>query len=314
MKLVMFRSPALTPRPGALLPGADDDVVDLVAAFENRGLTPPSSTAVLIEPEASNVASELVHQIAHDTARARATGLLRSRSEVELLAPLRSHPMIICGGMNYRAHNREMSSNADPILPPSFIKNPYAVVGPGSPIRLPREYPNMVDFEGELCVVIGRECADVSVEEAIKYVGGYTIINDVSARDFVLGFKEAKLEPMVMSLLNIAGKQFPTFCPCGPAILTADEVQDSRRLHITTTLNGTVMQDADPDDLVFDIPALVAEFSRFYTLQPGDLVSTGSPPGVGAGRKPPVFLKAGDEVCITVRGIGSLRNPVVAGV
>lgn len=315
MKLVMFRSSALSPHPGALLPGADEtDTVDLIAAFNNRGLTPPPSIATPIVPETRTVAAELVQQIANDPEAARAARLVCALSEVELLAPLREHPMIICGGMNYRAHNREMSSSApDPILPPSFIKSPYAVVGPGSPIRLPREYPGMVDFEGELCVVIGRPCSNVSREEAMRYVGGYTIINDVSARDFVLGFKDAKMEPMVMSLLNIAGKQFPSFCPCGPVILTADEVSDPKRLHITTTVNSTVMQDSDPDDLVFDIPSLVSEFSRFYTLQPGDLISTGSPPGVGAGRKPPVFLKAGDEVCITVRRIGSLRNPVVAG-
>jgi len=259
------------------------------------------------------VASELVNQIAQDPQQARAAGLLRPQAEVELLAPLRERPIVICGGVNYRAHNRELGGDVpDPILPPSFIKNPYAVIGTGAPIRLPQKYSNMVDFEGELAVVIGRPCSNVRVEEAMDDIGGYTIINDVSARDFVMAYGEVKIEPTVRALLNIAGKQFPTFCPCGPAILTADEVKDPRRLHITTTLNGTVMQDADPDDLVFDIPALVAEFSRFYTLQPGDLVSTGSPPGVGAGRNPPVFLKPGDEICVTVRGIGSLRNPVVA--
>lgn len=234
------------------------------------------------------------------------------RSDVRLHAPIRPGALILCAGGNYRSHLEEMGDSV-PEKAPSFIKSPNAVTGPDEPIVLPPEFPEMVDFEGELCVVFGRECHRVSAHQAMDYVAGYTILNDVSARDGVRAFLTAAtpIEGRWSVIEMLMGKQFPTFAPVGPAILTADEVPDPGALRLTTRLNGTVMQDAHITDLVVGIPQLVEEMSRYYSFAPGDLLSTGTPAGVGAGQKPPRYLRAGDEVAIEVTGIGTLTNRIV---
>jgi 2-keto-4-pentenoate hydratase/2-oxohepta-3-ene-1,7-dioic acid hydratase in catechol pathway len=313
MKLVVFETESTRRRPGAMLTvDGQQFVLDLVAAFSEQGITPPASIAEVLSPEALSAAAKIVEQVGRDSARATARKSLLPSAGVRLLAPVPEHPFVICTGANYGSHLLEMNVTSLPQHPFAFVKSPHAVTGPGMPIRIPARLPNMVDFEGELCVVFGRRCSNVAAADAMNYVAGYTILNDVSARDGLAGIRVPDTEPVVTVGTMMMGKHFPTFCPLGPVIATPDEIPDWRRMHIVTKLNGKVMQDGYTDDLIFGIPALIEEFSHFYTFEPGDVMSTGSPPGVGMGRKPPVFMKPGDEVAITVHGIGTLHNPIAA--
>jgi 2-keto-4-pentenoate hydratase/2-oxohepta-3-ene-1,7-dioic acid hydratase in catechol pathway len=154
----------------------------------------------------------------------------------------------------------------------------------------------------------------VSEADAMDYVAGYTIANDVSARDWVgpVFAAEKPFDAISAWDRNLLGKQLPTFCPCGPVITTKDEIVDPHDLQMTTRLNGEVMQSSKTDDLIFNLPQIISYFSKYYRFSPGDIVTTGSPPGVGAGRKPPVFMKPGDVVEVEIEGIGTLSNPIAA--
>jgi 2-keto-4-pentenoate hydratase/2-oxohepta-3-ene-1,7-dioic acid hydratase in catechol pathway len=220
--------------------------------------------------------------------------------EARLRAPLLRPGKILCVGLNYADHAAEQGTKppASPIL---FGKFATCIVGPEEPIVLPKT-SSQVDYEAELAFVIGRRAKGVPEAEAMRHVAGYTVCNDVSARDFQFGDGQWT-----------RGKSCDTFCPIGPALVTADEVPDPHALGIELRLNGQVMQQSSTRNLIFSIPFLVSFISRTMTLEPGDLVSTGTPPGVGVFRKPPVFLKAGDTVEIAVEKVGTLRNPVVAG-
>jgi acylpyruvate hydrolase len=234
-------------------------------------------------------------------------------ASTRFLAPVPDPSIVLSTGTAYRAHLAEMKVGA-PQAPGGFLKNAAAIIGTGAPIVLPRQAPDMVDYEGEFSCVIGRTCHNVTPAEAMDFVAGYTIINDVSARDWVPGFLGAKGSPMEVSRaagLNILGKQFPTFCPIGPALVTVDEVPDPHDLHLTTRLNGKVMQSAHTGDLIFRLAETIAYFSRWYRFSPGDVITTGSPDGVGYARKPQVFMKHGDVVEVEVSRVGILRNPVM---
>jgi len=220
-------------------------------------------------------------------------------SEVKLRAPLLRPPKIICVGLNYRDHAAESGLEV-PDVPTIFAKFPTAVVGPGDPIVLPRA-SQKPDYEAEFAFVIGRRCRHVPEERWRDYVFGYTVFNDVSARDFQMATTQW-----------VIGKSFDTFAPMGPVIVTADEIEDPHNLDIRLTLDGEVMQNSNTRHLIFKIPDLIAHLSAVCTLEPGDVISTGTAAGVGVARKPPRFLKPGDEVVVTVEGIGDLRNPVVA--
>jgi 2-keto-4-pentenoate hydratase/2-oxohepta-3-ene-1,7-dioic acid hydratase in catechol pathway len=218
-----------------------------------------------------------------------------------LLAPV-VPAAILCIGLNYRAHAVETGAKI-PEYPVLFMKSLGALTDPGAPIVLPRVLAStQVDYEGELVVVIGKRAKNVSREEAVHHILGYTIGNDVSARDWQKDFGGGQF---------CRGKTFDTFAPLGPCITTIDEIPDPSKLRIVTKLNGQVMQDSGVADLIFDVPGLVSFLSGSTTLMPGTVIFTGTPSGVGAARKPPVFLKAGDVVDITVDGIGTLSNPVV---
>ncbi|HUA15875.1 MAG TPA: fumarylacetoacetate hydrolase family protein, partial [Verrucomicrobiae bacterium] len=219
--------------------------------------------------------------------------------DVTLLAPVPRPPKLICVGLNYRDHALE-SGLAIPEVPTIFCKFPTAVTGPKQPIVLPKASARP-DYEAELCVVIGKGGRYIPAERWQEHVFGYTILNDVSARDFQM----ATTQWMI-------GKTFDTFAPFGPAIVTADEIPDPHNLHISLELNGQVMQDSNTSNLIFKIPQLIAHLSSVFTLEPGDLIATGTPAGVGFARKPPVYLHAGDEVRIRIEGIGELVNPVAA--
>ncbi len=219
---------------------------------------------------------------------------------VQTLAPIKPRA-ILAVGLNYMGHAREMGS-ALPKYPMIFMKLPGIVQNPGGPILLPRGLrSDKVDYEGELAVVIGKTCKNVSRDEALDHVLGFTCANDVSARDWQKEWGGGQF---------CRGKSFDTFCPLGPALVTTDSLPDPHNLVIRSLVNGEIRQESATSDLIFDIPALIEFLSGSTTLEPGTLILTGTPSGVGAGRKPPVFLQAGDEVSIEIEGIGKLTNPV----
>jgi 2-keto-4-pentenoate hydratase/2-oxohepta-3-ene-1,7-dioic acid hydratase in catechol pathway len=199
-----------------------------------------------------------------------------------------------------------------PDKPAAFTKSVASIIGSGQAIKVPPGHPDMLDWEGEFSVVIGKPCHRVSAAAALNYVAGYTLVNDVSARDWVAPLFAATgvMGPIHAWEHNLLGKMFPTFCPMGPAIATADELLDPTNVHIETRLNGKVMQSASTDDLVFGVAELIAYYSEFYLFQPGDIITTGSPSGVGYGRTPKLFMKPGDVVEVEVKQIGVLRNPI----
>jgi 2-keto-4-pentenoate hydratase/2-oxohepta-3-ene-1,7-dioic acid hydratase in catechol pathway len=229
----------------------------------------------------------------------------------KLRAPIQNPGMVLSVGMNYYEHLKEMKTPV-PEKPAAFTKSVASIIGPEEPIRIPPSNPDMLDWEGEFTVVIGKPCHRVAEAQALDYVAGYTIANDVSARDWVAPIFAATgiMGPIHAWEHNLLGKMFPTFCPMGPVIATKDEVQDPGNVKIQTRLNGKVMQDANTDDLVFSVPKLIAYYSQFYLFRPGDCITTGSPSGVGFGRNPKVFMKAGDVIEVEVSGVGVLRNPV----
>ena len=219
-----------------------------------------------------------------------------------LLAPIQSPGKVICIGLNYKDHAAE-SGQPPPPEPVVFSKFPQSVTGPDEPIRLPAVC-HKVDYEAELVAVIGRRGRRIPRSEALAHVAGYMNGNDVSARDWQLE------KPGKQWLL---GKTPDTFAPTGPWLVTADEVPDSRDLAIALRLNGQTMQNSTTRELIFGVDELIAYVSQVVTLEPGDIIFTGTPPGVGMARKPPVFLKTGDVCEVEIAGLGVLRNPVVTG-
>jgi 2-keto-4-pentenoate hydratase/2-oxohepta-3-ene-1,7-dioic acid hydratase in catechol pathway len=224
-------------------------------------------------------------------------GLLTPLKVARLCAPLLRPGKIVCVGRNYAEHARERGAET-PAQPIFFLKSANTICGPGDPITLP---PNsqQVDYEAELAVVIGKGGRGIAEERAPEHIAGYMILNDVSARDMQSQDKQW-----------FRGKSCDTFAPCGPWIVTRDEVPDPHKLAISLTLNGETMQDANTGDMIFRIPFLVSYLSQSLTWEPGDILSTGTPAGVGGSRTPPVFLKPGDTASITVEQLGTLTNPV----
>jgi 2-keto-4-pentenoate hydratase/2-oxohepta-3-ene-1,7-dioic acid hydratase in catechol pathway len=220
----------------------------------------------------------------------------------KLLAPLMP-TAILCIGLNYRKHAEETGAKV-PEFPVLFMKNIAAVQNPGDPIEIPTHLASReVDWECELAIVIGKQAKNVAKENALDYVFGYTGGNDVSARDWQKQFGGSQW---------CRGKTFDTFCPLGPAIVTRDEIPNPNALTLKTLVNNEVMQDSTTADMIFDVPTLIAFLSGSSTLLPGTVILTGTPSGVGAGMKPPRFLKPGDTVTVSIEKIGDLKNPVIA--
>ncbi len=228
-------------------------------------------------------------------------------SAVQLEAPIpRPRRNVFCVGRNYRAHAQELKGSvfkADdkPVdqWPIVFTKVPECVIAPAAPIRLPGDAISaQIDYEAELCVVIGRGGRNIAARDAMKHVWGYTIVNDVTARDVQMRHGQWHL-----------GKSFDTFCPMGPWLVSADEL-DGRSVRVRCWVNDELRQDAPTSDLIFGVPALIETISRGITLYPGDLIATGTPAGVGMGFTPPRWLKSGDRVRIQIEGVGVLENPV----
>ncbi len=230
---------------------------------------------------------------------ARSNVAAQDVSSAKLAAPIPRPPKIICIGLNYRDHAEE-TKMAIPTVPTVFAKFPTAVTGPGAPIMLPRK-STKPDYEAEMAVVIGRGGRHISKDRWREHVFGYTILNDVSARDFQMATSQWMI-----------GKTFDTFAPIGPAIVTADEIEDPHQLPISLTLNGQLMQNSNTRNLIFQVPDLLEYLSSVFTLETGDIIATGTPAGVGFARTPPVFLKPGDQVVVRIEGIGELSNPVIA--
>jgi 2-keto-4-pentenoate hydratase/2-oxohepta-3-ene-1,7-dioic acid hydratase in catechol pathway len=218
---------------------------------------------------------------------------------VTLLAPVPRPPKLICVGLNYRDHAAETKMEI-PKVPTIFCKFPNVVIGPGEPIILPKA-EKRPDYEAEFAFVIGQGGRHIPASRAMQHVFGYTIVNDVSARDVQMATSQWMM-----------GKTFDTFAPMGPWIVTADEIGDPHALDISLEIGGVTLQHSNTRELIFKIPELIEHLSAVVTLEPGDVVSTGTPAGVGFARKPPRYLAPGDEVIIRVEGIGELRNPVAA--
>jgi 2-keto-4-pentenoate hydratase/2-oxohepta-3-ene-1,7-dioic acid hydratase in catechol pathway len=223
-----------------------------------------------------------------------------AKPEAEVrLGPLFTPRNMICIGLNYKDHAAEGGVPL-PEKPVVFAKLNGCMVGPNAPIMLPPD-TQQVDYEAELAVVIGRRCKGASKADALNYVAGYTCLNDVSARDFQFGDNQW-----------VRAKSQDTFGPMGPYLVTADEIPDPQTLPIRCLVNGQVLQDSNTDKMIFGVRDLISFISRGITLEPGDVISTGTPHGVGFARKPPIFLKAGDEVVVEIDGVGRLSNPVTA--
>lgn len=218
---------------------------------------------------------------------------------VKLLAPVPRPPKLICVGLNYRDHAAEAKMEV-PKVPTIFNKFPNVVIGPGDPIVLPR-VSTKPDYEAEFAFVIGRGGRYISAAQAMDHVFGYTIVNDVSARDF-----------QNVTSQWLMGKTFDTFAPMGPCIVTKDEIPDPHSLDISLEIGGVMLQKSNTRELIFKIPELIEYISQVVTLEPGDVVATGTPAGVGFGHRPPRWLRPGEETVVRIQGIGELRNPVVA--
>jgi 2-keto-4-pentenoate hydratase/2-oxohepta-3-ene-1,7-dioic acid hydratase in catechol pathway len=221
--------------------------------------------------------------------------------QVRILAPVQGMEKIICIGTNYAEHAREMGGEP-PTIPVVFNKFPSAIISHLDEVEHP-SISTKLDFEAELVVVIGQAGRNIPREKAMDFVFGYCCGNDVTARDW------QKEKPGGQWLL---GKTFDTFAPLGPMLVTRDEVADPHQLQIQFRLNGETMQDSNTNQLIFRIDHLIAHLSKFFTFKPGDLIFTGTPPGVGAGRKPPRFVQPGDEMEVEIEGLGVLRNRVIS--
>jgi 2-keto-4-pentenoate hydratase/2-oxohepta-3-ene-1,7-dioic acid hydratase in catechol pathway len=278
MKLVSFSVAGGSVRPGALIEDAAL-VVDLTTAGY------PDTLAAIAT--GFNKVDEPGAYPAHKI------------GDVRLHAPLANPPRVFAIGLNYRDHAKE-SKMALPAAPVVFFKLPTAIVGPGDAIVLPKN-SSEPDYEAELAFVIGRGGYRIPATKWRDHVYGYTIVNDVSARDVQRSTSQWSL-----------AKSFPTFCPMGPAIVPADEIDDPHKLAISLTIGDEVLQNSNTRELVFTIPDLIEYISSITPLLPGDIVSTGTPSGVGMGRTPQRWLRPGDSVTVTIEGLGSLANPVVA--
>ena len=275
MKLVSFSASDGVVRPGFL--------------FEDTG------TILDLSAGGFSSALEVISKGITQAASARKVAL----SEVKLRAPLPNPPRIFAIGLNYRDHAIE-SGMALPTTPVVFIKLTTSVIGPGEAIVLPKN-STQPDYEAEFAFVIGKGGFRIPGSEWREHVYGYTIVNDVSARDFQFASTQWSMS-----------KSFPTFCPLGPAIVTADEIADPHQLAISLEIDGERLQNSNTRELVFKIPDLIEHLSSITPLLPGDIVSTGTPPGVGLGRNPKRWLRHGETVTVKVEGLGSLTNPVIA--
>jgi 2-keto-4-pentenoate hydratase/2-oxohepta-3-ene-1,7-dioic acid hydratase in catechol pathway len=307
LKLVNF-TVAGSPRLGAII---DEKAIDLSQAYlafqqkQGKMSSFPSGypidmlTYLQSGDKAQQAAQEVVNWVSSSYASLSHQQFVYPISKIRIDPPIRRPSKIICIGLNYADHCREQKFD----IPESlilFAKFPSAVIGPGDSITWSGEVSQQVDYEAELAVVIGRKARNVPEDKIYKHIGGYTIVNDVSARDVQFADKQW-----------VRGKSFDTFCPLGPYLVTPNDVGNPHHLAIRCWVNGELRQDSNTDQMIFKIPEAIAFINRTCTLLPGDIISTGTPDGVGVFRKPPVFLKPGDVVEIEIEKLGRLRNPIM---
>lgn len=274
MKLVTFSHSGSQPRVGAV----EGDSVQPIEGFSSMiDAIAAGATAIAAAPR----------------------GAALPLADVKLHAPIPRPPKVVCIGLNYRDHAIE-SGMAIPTIPVVFSKFSNSVIGPGDTVIVPKN-SEKPDWEAEFGVIMAKPGRHVSKEDAMDYVFGYTCINDVSARDWQLQTSQW-----------IMGKTFDTFCPMGPWIVTKDEIADPHNLRIGLRLNDETVQDSSTKELIFGIPEIVEHLSKVFTFEPGDVISTGTPPGVGLGMKPQRWLKPGETMTVFIEGIGELVNPTAA--
>jgi 2-keto-4-pentenoate hydratase/2-oxohepta-3-ene-1,7-dioic acid hydratase in catechol pathway len=269
----------------------DAGVVSLPEAGEAAGLDLPATTSELLGTWEWRRKADMAVEHAEETG----TGVY-DESEVTNHAPVPNPGKIVCVGLNYRDHAEE-GGNPIPEEPVLFAKFPTTVNHPGGEISWDPDYTEQVDYEAELVAVVGEETRRVDADEAMDHVAGFTVGNDVSARDLQHGDGQW-----------VRGKSLDGFAPTGPELVTTDEVSDPHELDIWTEVNGERLQESNTDQFIFGVDELVAFCSRAFTLEPGDLLFTGTPPGVGVYREPPVLLAEGDEVTVGIEGLGELHN------
>jgi acylpyruvate hydrolase len=290
MRLVTFVQGGGEPRVGALRSvDGRQTVVDLHSADSRL----PAEMIALLRG-----GDEALDRARHALSQASA-GAGIGLAEVTLKAPVLHPSKIMCIGLNYRDHAAEGGAQV-PDYPTVFAKYPNCLVGSGEAVVLPR-ISNQVDYEGELAVVIGRRAREVSEADALQYVAGYAPFNDVSARDF-----QQRVSQWT------TGKSFDTFAPMGPALVTRDEVPDPQALNLRVSIGGDVLQSSNTVHMIFPVAHLIAYLSAAMTLEPGDIIATGTPSGVGGARKPPRFLQPGEVVRVEIEGLGTLESPLVA--
>lgn len=273
------------------------------------GVVDEAATSVRAIPSVKDMAELIASGLAL-SALAKDLGPEVPLAQVKLLPPIVPRRNIFCVGKNYRAHAKEFAGSGYEAgavkgaeideYPAVFSKTPSTVIGHTDTVSLHPHVTSEVDYEAELALIIGKPGRDIAPEKAFEHIWGYTIVNDVTARDRQKNHKQWFL-----------GKTLDTFCPMGPWITTADEL-DATRLDLQCWVNGELRQSANTSDLIFDIPTLISTLSAGLMLQPGDVIATGTPAGVGIGFNPPRFLKSGDEVTITISGIGTLSNRFAA--
>jgi len=293
MRLVSYKGNGGEPRLGAL---SDQGVIDLQAAARDAGLAGDPFACMVSFLAAGEPALSGARKLISDASQGHVVPLASAR----LLPPVPRPGKIIAVGLNYRDHSMESGAAEPPKSPIIFAKFPNSIAGPEDAIVIPGGDPQ-VDYEAELAVVIGRKGKAISTDRAFEYVGGYMPLNDVSARAWQFGDKQW-----------VRGKSPDTFCPTGPYLTTRDEVPDPHALSICARVNGITLQNSSTSKMIFRVPQLIEFISASITLEVGDIIATGTPEGVGAFRKPPIFLKPGDVVEVEIQQLGVLRNPVVA--
>lgn len=303
MRFVQFRSGSSASSEahvGALL-GDGRSLVDLTVALGGRAAPALSTTWWDLDGPLAAAARATVDELASASpgriAEARAAGHVVDAASVKLTASVPRPGKIICIGLNYRDHAIE-SNMPIPESPIIFSKFATSVVGPEDAVVIPPG-STQSDYEAEMAVIIGRRVSRLPKDRAYEAVFGYSCFNDVSARDFQFADKQWT-----------RGKACDTFAPIGPFIATKDEIRDPHALRIQLRLNGQTMQDSSTNQLIFGVPAIIEFLSSCITLEPGDVIATGTPPGVGFARKPPVYLKSGDRMEVEIEGLGVLVNPV----
>ena len=293
MRLASFAGTNGVVRLGAV---TDNGLIDLRTAARNLGVAADAFADMICflnaGESASSEADRLVNEAPH--------GSVVAMSGIRLLPPVPRPGKIIAIGLNYRDHQIESGAKEAPKAPMVFAKFATSIAAAEDPIVIPVGDPQ-VDYEAELAVVIGKRGKRIPEDDAMSHVGGYMPLNDVSARAWQFADKQW-----------VRGKSCDTFCPTGPYLTTRDEIADPHALAIRARVNGVTLQDSNTSKMIFKVPQLIAHISASITLEPGDIIATGTPEGVGVFRTPPIFLKAGDVVEIEIEKLGTLRNPVVA--